>query len=164
MCPGNGAFPWGNCVYSLGREEGRAPSGDHASEGRPQRAREQSHNTHTYAYAHTHTPLYTHTHPHVHTTHAQTGQTCVNTSIHPCKHTRTHHTTIWQALTETLLRGASWAPRTWQREPRCQQLSSPESQFGEDQLKSWQGRETIPTIPRQVPRVIPSPSPCTSIW
>lgn len=60
-----------------------------------------------------------HTQEHMHTsTHTHTH---MNTNIHTCKHAHAH--TPRQVLTEMLLRGASLAPRTWQRETRCQKVN-----------------------------------------
>lgn len=77
-----------------------------------------------------HKPTHTHLHTHA--------------SAHMYRQTRARMY-YGRLLTEKLLRGASWAPRTCQREPRCQWL-----------LSSWPGSAKLlagevgtPTMPRQ---------------
>lgn len=144
---------------------GWATSGDHTSEGGTRRTREQRHKIRVSAHAHTvHMTLHMHTGAHLHThTQRHTGINTTYTlaSKHVCARTSMH--TPWQVLTEKLLQGPSWTPRTWQREPRCQGLlSNTESQFGNSQPRSWLGRRTIPTIPRQAHAPFPPPQPCTT--
>lgn len=88
--------------------------------------------------AHTHTPF--------------TPQVPTNPSAYTCTHTPLHTRTDGHVPVCTragyLLRsssgGASWAPRTWQREPRCQWLLS--SWPGSAKLLA--GRWAPPTMPR----------------
>lgn len=95
-------------------------SGECAIKGRTRRAKEQGGTAHTRAHAHMCTygvhACTVHTHTYV----------CTQTGAHMHKrkythvqaHTYRHAHTPRQVLTEKLLWGASWAPRTWRREPR----------------------------------------------
>ena len=138
---GNGAVSLGHCLARF-RGEGVGELWRLHLRGRDTEGQgAKRHATHACTRTRTHTPL----HPRLPVN--ASACTCTHVPLHT--HRRAHvnintrtcmHTLGW-VLTEKFLRGASWAPRTWQREPRCQWLlSSPESQFGKGQPSSWQGR------------------------
>jgi hypothetical protein len=119
-------FPWGRCLAQLREGRGVSDLWRPCLGGKDTRAREQRGNrhmcTHTYVYTqcvHTHSHAYTYTY----TLMCSYTYMCIDTYSHT--HTGTH--TPSQVLTEEmLLWGASWAPRTCQREPKCQHwLSNP---------------------------------------
>lgn len=91
----------------------------------------------------THTP--THAHRQVHT--------CTNTNIHTCKHT---HIVTHTHLGRYLLRSSSGGP--------CGHLEPGEENPDANgchpaQKPIWQGRATVPTVPRQAPHVTRSTPP-----
>lgn len=112
------------------------------------------HGTHTSTHTRVHTVCvhaqYTHTPMHAH------GQvhTCTNTNIHTCKHT---YVVTHTRLGRYLLRSSSGRP--------CGCLEpgeeNPDANGCRPAQKSiWQGKATVPAVPRQAPHIAPSTSFC----